>query len=298
MSAPDRQSVDKRFGPCDHLGMNHRDLADFLRHRREALRPDEAGIPFGTGHRRTPGLRREEVAWLAGISANYYERLEQARAARPSPQVLTSLGRALGLSETELTHLARLAGQAPTALVGPDKEVPGSVLRLLERLENVPAYVLDARYDVVAWNAMAAALITDFSLLPSGQRNVLRMSMTYGDTLCGTRVGDEQEPVRQAAADLREAAARYPSDPELHRLIEDLAAHDPVFAATWARHDVRARPTLRKRINHADLGVLDLDCQTLHVPGHDQRVVLYTAEAGSPSQDKLSQIELGVFDRV
>lgn len=290
--------MDKRAVACNYHGMNPRDLGDFLRHRRETLRPDEAGLPSGTGHRRTPGLRREEVAWLSGISTNYYERLEQARAARPSPQVLTSLGRALGLSETERAHLARLAGQAPTALVGPDEEVPDGVLRLLERLGTVPAYVLDARYDIVAWNAMAAALITDFSLLPSSQRNVLRMSITYGDTLCGTRVGDEHEPIRQAAADLREAAARYPSDPELHRLIEDLAAHDPAFAATWARHDVRARPTLRKRINHAELGVLELDCQTLHVPGHDQRVVLYTAEAGSPSRDKLDQIEFAVFDRV
>ncbi len=290
--------MDKRAATCNHHDMDPRDLGDFLRHRRENLRPDEAGIPSGTGHRRTPGLRREEVAWLAGISANYYERLEQGRAARPSPQVLTSLGRALGLSETERAHLSRLAGQAPTALIGPDKEVPGGVLQLLERLGTVPAYVLDARYDIVAWNAMAAALITDFSLLPSGQRNVLRMSIADGDTLCGTRAGDEQEPVRQAAADLREAAARYPSDPELHRLIEDLAAHHPAFATTWARHDVRARPTLRKRINHAELGVLELDCQTLHVPGHDQRLVLYTAEAGSPSRDKLDQIELGLFDRV
>ena len=278
--------------------MNPCELADFLRHRREDLRPEEAGLPSGTGHRRTPGLRREEVAWLAGISTNYYERLEQARAPRPSPQVLTSLGRALRLSETERLHLARLAGQAPTALVGPDKEVSDGVLRLLKRLGSVPAYVLDARYDIVAWNAMAAALFGDFSLLPSGQRNVLRMSMDPGYATCGTPVGEEHEPISQVAADLREAAARYPSDPELHQLIDDLATHNPAFASSWARHDVRARPTLRKHVEHAEFGELELDGQTLQVPDHDQRVVFYTAQAGSLDEGKLRRIEAICLDQV
>ena len=282
----------------DNQGMNSRDLGDFLRHRREDLRPEEAGLPSGIGHRRTPGLRREEVAWLAGISANYYERLEQARAPRPSPQVLTSLGRALRLSEQERLHLARLAGQAPTALVNPDKEVSDGVLRLLRRLGSVPAYVLDARYDIVAWNAMASALFGDFSLLPSGQRNVLRMSMDPDYATCGTPVGEENEPIRQVAADLREAAARYPSDPELHQLIDDLVTHDPAFASSWARHDVRARPTLHKRIYHAEFGELELDGQTLQVPGNDQRVVFYTAEPGSLHEDKLSRIEADCLARV
>lgn len=283
---------------CDHYGMNERDLGDFLRHRREALRPSEAGLPSGAGRRRTPGLRREEVAWLAGISTNYYERLEQARAPRPSPQVLTSLGRALRLSEAERLHLTRLAGQAPAAFGGPDEEqVPDGVLRLLGRLGPVPAYVLDARYDVVAWNAAAAVLFPDLPLLQPGQRNVLRMWMSPGDTVCGTPAGEEHEPIRQFAADLRGTAARYPSDPELHRLIEDLAAYAPTFEASWSRHDVRATTTLHKRIEHADLGTLELDCETLHVPGLDQRIVFYTAEPGSPDEDKLRQIEAGRFDR-
>lgn len=278
--------------------MNHRDLADFLRHRREALRPDEAGIPSGSGRRRTPGLRREEVAWLAGISANYYERLEQARAASPSPQVLTSLGRALGLSEPERLHLARLAGQAPTAYGGPDERVPDGVLMLLERLGSVPAYVLNARYDIVAWNAVAAALFPDLPLLPPERRNVVRMSMEPGEAACGTPPGEERGPIRQAAADLREAAARYPSDPDLHRLIDDLVAHDPAFADDWTRHDVRATATLPKRVEHAKLGTLELVSQTLHVPGHDQRIVLYTAQPGSRSHAKLDRIVLGAFDPV
>ena len=290
--------MDNRAGTWNNVGMNGRDLADFLRHRREALQPDEAGLPSGAGRRRTPGLRREEVAWLAGISADYYERLEQARASSPSPQVLTSLGQALGLSETERLHLARLAGQAPAAFGGPDKEVPEGVLRLLERLGATPACVLDARYDIVAWNAAASALFTDFSLLPPRQRNVLRMSIGAGAATCATPAGYDDGFVRQAAADLREAAARYPSDPELHELIEDLSAHSPAFAASWSRHDVRAAPAPRKRIRHDELGVLDLDCQTLHVPGHDQRVVVYTAEPGSSDEGKLHRLEVGCLDRV
>ena len=279
--------------------MNQRDLADFLRHRREALSPGEAGLASGGRRRRTPGLRREEVAWLAGISADYYERLEQARASRPSPQVLTSLGRALGLSEAERLHLARLAGQAPTAFGGPDEEgVPEGVLLLLGRLGSLPAYVLDARYDIVAWNGMAEALFPDFPSLPPGRRNVLRMLMDPEDTACGTPVGEGQEPIRQAAADLREAAARYPSDPELHRLIDDLNVQDPDFAANWSRHDVRAPTTLRKLVEHAEHGTLDLDCQTLRVPGHDYRIVLYTAEPGSPDGDKLDRISASLFDGV
>ena len=273
--------------------MNDRDLADFLRHRREALRPEEAGLYSGTRRRRTPGLRREEVAWLAGISTDYYERLEQARASSPSPQVLTSLGRALRLSESERLHLSRLAGQAPASFGGPDEEVPDGVLRLLEGLGSVPAYALNARYDVAAWNAAAERLFPGFPLLPPGRRNVLRMWMDPDETACATPVGEQHGPIHQVAAELRGAAARYPSDPELHRLIEDLSAHDAAFAADWARHDVRATTTVRKRVKHGDLGALELDCQTLHVPGHDHRIVLYTAEPGSPDRDMLDRLEAG-----
>lgn len=277
-----------RPGRATMRRVNGAGLAEFLRQRREALAPDRAGVPPGPGRRRTPGLRREEVAWLAGISADYYERLEQARAQNPSPQVLSSLGRALQLSDEERLHVARLAGHAPTIVGASHGGVPDGVQLLLDRIGAVPAYVLDARYDVMAWNAPAARLFPDLVRLPPERRNVLRMWMHPGATACGAPAGTDREPVRQVAADLREAAARYPADQRLHELIEELAAHDPAFAEDWSRHDVRAATTLRKHVEHPSLGLLELDCQTLRIPGHDQRIVLYSAQPGSRDEAKLA----------
>ena len=175
--------------------------------------------------------------------------------------------------------------------------MPEGVLRLLERLGCTPAYVLDARYDIVAWNA-AAEVFPDIPVLPPGLRNVLRMWMSPGDTVCGTPAGEERESIRQVAADLREAAVRYPSGPELHQLIEDLSEYDPDFASGWSRHDVRVAQTLRKRVEHSELGTIGLDCETLRIPSHDQWIMLYTAEPGSPDEDKLARIEAAHLDRV
>lgn len=261
--------------------MNKLELAQFLRRRREARRPAEVGLRT-SGRRRTPGLRREEVAWLAGVSTNYYERLEQARAPRPSVQVLAALGTALRLTEAEGEHLARLAGQAPPAREEP---VPDGVLRLLDRLGPVPAYVVDERYDVVAWNALAAHLFGDFSALPPEERNVLRMAMRGGR--CSS-AGDEF--VRQAAADLRLAAARHPDDRRITDLTSEYAEFSAKFAALWTDHDVQVRPTLRKRIEHPDLGGLDLEAQVLHAPNSAHRLIFLTADPGTPSHEALTAL--------
>ncbi|WP_028922884.1 helix-turn-helix transcriptional regulator [Pseudonocardia acaciae] len=268
--------------------MSKRELAEFLRHRREALRPEPA--PAGRA-RRTPGLRREEVAWLAGVSTSYYERLEQARAPRPSTQVLAALATALRLTDTERAHLARLADQAPRGRDGaPDDAVPDDVRRLLDRLGPVPGYVVNPAQDIVAWNAMAAAVIADFAALPASERNVVRLSLRDGGTRCGAGEGTDGEFDRQVAAELRSAGARYPSEPAITELARAFTAHSPAFAAGWASHDVRDRPILRKRITHPELGELDLELQTLRFPGHDLRLVLCTAEPGSPSAAKLAAL--------
>ncbi|CAM06219.1 helix-turn-helix protein [Saccharopolyspora erythraea NRRL 2338] len=269
--------------------MDRHELAQFLRNRRESLRPAEVGLPAGTGRRRTPGLRREEVAWRAGVSANYYERLEQARAPRPSPQVVAALARALRLGDDESAHLARLAGQTPPSRERPAAEVPEGVRMLLDRVGAVPAYVLNARHDVLAWNAMAAELITDFAALPAAEQNLLRLSVRFGEQWCR---GSGDGFLRQAAADLRQAAVRYPSDTGIAELVRDCSAVSAEFAASWHAHDVRGPQTLRKRINHPELGALDLDCQTLHVPGTDQRLVTFSAEPGSVDHDKLLRLQL------
>lgn len=268
--------------------MSKRDLGDFLRSRREARTPAAAGLPAGQ-RRRTPGLRREEVAVLAGVSANYYERLEQARGPYPSPQVLDSLAGALGLSGAEREHLARLAEHAPARSDPPD-ELPAAVRRLLDRLGSVPAYVLNARHDVLAWNSAAAALLVDFAALPARERNILRLSMSGGPLVCESS-GDGF--VRQAASELRQASARYPADRRLGELVRDLAAHSPEFAARWREQELGVGQAVPKRIRHPRLGLVELEIQELRVPGHDHRVVLLTAEPGSASAAKLDALGSG-----
>ncbi|GAB3457977.1 helix-turn-helix transcriptional regulator [Streptomonospora sediminis] len=274
--------------------MDKRELGGFLRARREALGPADAGLAETAGGRarRTPGLRREEVADLAGVSVNYYERLEQARAPRPSPQVIDAIGRALRLSEGERAHLSRLAGHGPSARWGPAEQVPPGVLALLERLGPVAAYVCNARHDIVAWNDLAAALITDFGALEPAQRNVLRLAMRLGPAVCSAHPEAAGGFEAQVAAQSRTELTRRPDDAALRRLVGEFAEQAPGFAAAWRRNDVRPRATLRKRVDHSELGVLDLDCQTLTVPGGDLRVIMLSAEPGTLDHDKLTRLQL------
>ncbi|APY90343.1 transcriptional regulator [Streptomyces alfalfae] len=275
--------------------MSRGEMADFLRRRREALRPAQmpatAVHPPGPRARRTPGLRREEVAVLAGVSTNYYERLEQARAPRPSPQVLTALGTALRLTTAEREHLARLAGQIPPSTDADRTPVSADARRLLHRLGPTPAYVVNDLEDIMAWNAAAAMLITDFAQLSVHERNTVRLAIRLGGTLCSAPTGvAEGDFARQSAAHLRAAGARHPADRALGELVNDYAAHNPDFVAGWRSHDVRPRPALRKRLRHPELGELELDRQTLLMPGSSMRLVLYTADPGSPSATALARL--------
>lgn len=275
-------------------GVSRGELADFLRRRREALGPDHvpatATHPPGRRARRTPGLRREEVAALAGVSVSYYERLEQARAPRPSPQVLAALSTALRLTAAEREHLARLAGQVPPGTDADREPVPADAHRLLDRLGPIPAYLVDERQDIVAWNEAACELITDFGLLAPEERNTVRLSIRLGDSLCSAPAGAEGDFARQAAAQLRAAGARYPADRVLGGLVNEFAAHSPDFAAGWRDHDVRPLPTLHKHLHHPRLGELELDRQTLLLPGTGLQLVMYTAEPGSPSAMALARL--------
>ncbi|RKS08489.1 transcriptional regulator with XRE-family HTH domain [Nocardiopsis sp. Huas11] len=271
------------------------ELGDFLRRRREALRPDRVSAtvihPPGRRARRTPGLRREEVAELAGVSVNYYERLEQARAARPSPEVLAALSRALRLTAAEREHLARLAGQVLSDTNSDREPVPDDARRLLDQLGPIPAYLVDERQDIVAWNGTAAALIIDFGLLPAGERNAVRLSFRLRDTLCSAPADAEGEFIRRSAAQLRAAGARHPADRVLNERVNEFAAHSPEFAAGWRDHDVRPLPTLRKRLHHPRVGELELERRILLLPGSDLQLVMYTADPGSPSAAGLARLD-------
>ncbi|MDL4777488.1 helix-turn-helix transcriptional regulator [Actinomadura xylanilytica] len=263
--------------------MNKEELGGFLRSRRARVQPAEMGLAAGA-RRQTPGLRREEVALLAGISVDYYIRLEQGRGPHPSEQVLGALGRVLRLTADEHDHLLRLAGHPPVRAV-PTREVPGNVLRLLERLDGVPAMVINVRYDVLAWNPLLVALIGDPAERPAGERNTLRW-LFGGDR---PPSGSMLQLGRQCVADLR-ASGRYPGDPDVRRLVDELSASSPQFAALWAAREIAVQRTLRKRTVHPVVGELELDCEILPVPGRDQRLVLYTAAPGTASGHALRRL--------
>ncbi len=246
------------------------------------------GLPTGT-RRRTPGLRREEVAQLAYISTEYYARLEQARAPHPSREVLAQLARALRLSEAERDHLHHLAGTPPGPPPGPSREVRQSIVDLLKRLPDAAAIVLSATYEVIAWNDLAAALMEDFSALPRRDRNLLRRAF-LGPREDGRRlygVSDADEFARSTARHLRAAAARYPNDPEVTGLVDELLAGSEEFARLWAAHDVAARPTLCKTFAHPLVGPVSVTCDVLDIADRDQKVAIYTAAPGSPSEEAL-----------
>lgn len=225
------------------------------------------------------------------MSTDYYTRLEQGRGPHPSRPVLTGLARALRLSDDERDHLFRLAGEQPGPPPGPPSDVRAGVLRMLARLD-VPGLVLDAKYDVLAWNPLAAALITDFSAIPPRERNLLRLRfLTDRQTeLFGAQA--TKEFARDAAADLRAATSTYPDDAGLAQLVGDLCAGSPEFATIWARHEVGRQQTLCQTIFHPQVGRIDVVCEVLVVPERDQRVVLYAAEPGSPSEQALRLLDV------
>nr|WP_103352195.1 helix-turn-helix transcriptional regulator [Amycolatopsis sp. CA-128772] len=264
--------------------MDRMELGGFLRSRRARLQPADVGLEPGP-RRQAPGLRRTEVALLAGISLDYYVRLEQGRGPHPSDQVLTALGRALRLTGDEHAYLLRLARPAPPPAPRP---VPGNVLRLLDRLGDVPAMVIDARYDLVAWNRMLAALIGDPAGWPPRQRNRLRRLFDTGDTITGNRL----ELARTCVADLR-ASGRYPADPAVRSLVDELLGESPEFARLWAEREVAVQRTLTKRTVHPVAGPLELDCEILAVPGHEYRLLVYTAAPGTPSAAGLRRLRTG-----
>lgn len=269
--------------------MNREELAGFLRSRRERVTPDEVGLPGGE-RRRTPGLRRQEVAQLAGMSIDYYIRLEQGRGPHPSRQVLNALARALMLSTDERAHLFHLTGQT----LEPARrrnDVPQSIMHLIAFLEEVPAYVLDARYDILAWNPLANALMGDLDSQPIENMNVIRW--VFSSPELAEHLSDEEKSrfARASVADLRWAAGRYPDDTGIQTLVAEMLALSPEFARLWAMHEVRVRREQRKQFTHPVVGMIDAICQVLPVPDReDLRLVLYTTEPGSASHQALRRL--------
>ncbi|MEW2550079.1 helix-turn-helix transcriptional regulator [Streptomyces sp. NPDC047002] len=274
--------------------MDRQELGAFLRSRRERLRPADVGLPAGP-RRRTPGLRREEVAVLAHISTEYYVRLEQARAPRPSGEVLAGIAAALRLTEAESGHLHVLAGTAPLRSAPHRRDVRPSILALLERLPQTAGFVTSAAFEVLAWNDLAAALMADFGSLEPADRNLARVAFLGprgddGSALYGA--ADAAEFRCHAARELRAAAARYPDDAAIADLVAELLAGSAEFARLWEQRDVQAAPMLTKTFRHPAVGDVTVDCDTLALTDRDQHLVLYTAPQGSPDADALALLAL------
>lgn len=263
-----------------------RELGTALRGWRDRIAPATVGLPTG-GVRRAAGLRREELAQLAGLSVDYITRLEQGRATSPSPQVLSALARALRLSAAEQEHLFLLAGQSAPGPGQLSAHIPPGVRRLLDQLDGAPLSVHDAAWNLILWNPLWAALFGDASSLRGRERNIV---WRHFAGLPG-RVSHtpEQEARFEAAvvADLRAATARYPADAGLRSLIKDLRGVSTDFARLWDTGIVGVHETDTKTIHHPDIGTLTLDCDVLIAPGSDLRIVTYTAAPNSEAADKL-----------
>lgn len=258
--------------------MDRIELAEFLKSRRAAVRPGDVGLPEGP-RRRTPGLRRQEVAQLAGISVEYYIRLEQARGPKPSRQVLGALARALMLDRDQRSHLFHLVDELPES--ESSREVPPTVRHLLAGLDDFPAYAIDACYEVVVWNASADRLMGYLSRLNPEERNLLRNSFT--GPFASHLLADPETVafLRDCVADLRASLARNPKDVRLRALVEELLRGSPEFGEMWADHQVAVRRVQTKRVDHEEFGPLEFDCQVLDVPGTALRLIVYVPQPGS-----------------
>ncbi|WP_338692901.1 helix-turn-helix domain-containing protein [Streptomyces sp. Q6] len=264
-----------------------RRLGEFLKARRAELCPSECGLPE-TDSRRVAGLRREEVARLAAISVDYYTRLEQGRV-RASASVLDTLSRALRLDEDQERYLYEVAGRTddrPRRTRPPVQEVRPALRRLLAQLTQTPALVLGRRLDVLAWNVSAVALYTDFAAIPVAHRNYLRLMFSHPAIRALHR--EWEHDARDAVAAVRMEAGTDPDDPELARLVGDLTLRDSDFGRWWAEHRVNSATSGTKHYRHPLVGDLTLDCDTWSgSDGSGQRLMVLTAEAGSPSHDAL-----------
>ncbi|MFD7406523.1 helix-turn-helix transcriptional regulator [Streptomyces sp. NPDC059866] len=262
------------------------ELGEFLRKRRSELSPRAVGLPETGGPRRVAGLRREEVAQLASISTDYYTRLEQGRIQASAP-VLDALARVLHLDDDERGYLFQLAGKTtPRTRRRGRQQVQPQLQRVLDDLTATPALVQGRRGDILAWNALAAALVTDFSRIPEKHRNYPRIIFT--DPAMRTLYADWEASAQIAVAQIRMEAAQYPEDPRLIELVGELSTHDKQFAKWWGDHKVAARTVGTKTLNHPVVGELVLDWDTLTAnTDPDQHLTVWTAAPGSPTHERL-----------
>jgi transcriptional regulator with XRE-family HTH domain len=271
------------------------ELGRFLRTRRAGVRPAEVGLPAGTGTRRTPGLRREELAALAGVSIDYYTRLERGKETRPSPAVLDALARALRLDHEEHEFLRALAAQAarraPAAPAPPSRTVRPSVRLLLETLRPNPAYVLSRTNDVLAANPGGLRLMPGLADWPGRQRNTIRYTLLH-PAARGLWPSWEQK-ARGCVAHLRAVAGADPDAPDLAALVGELTVKSADFRRLWDRYEVRRMGGGEKEFRHPEVGTMTLSHETLDLSRTDgQRMVVYMAPPGTADHDAMVLLDL------
>jgi transcriptional regulator with XRE-family HTH domain len=272
--------------------VNLPELAAFLKSRRDRIRPDDVGLPTGP-RRRVPGLRREEVAQLAGLSADYYTELERGRGAQPSVQALAALTRALRLTTDERDHLFHLAERpVPETAHGPAMQAQPALLGLLDRLTTTPAQVITDLHETLVQNELAAALIGRPPAVRGPARSFVYRWFT--DPAARGLYPPETHPhhSRVFVSDLQAVAARRGRDTEVARMVAVLRRRSEEFATLWSAHDVALRRTDHKKIVHPSLGVIELDCHSLFSEDGRQRLLWFTAPPGTKGAEQLELLSV------
>jgi transcriptional regulator with XRE-family HTH domain len=266
-----------------------KELAHFLRTRRERISPETVGLPGGS-RRRTPGLRREELALVAGIGVTWYTSLEQGRAILVSTQVLESLARVLDLNAVERNHLFLLAREQQPADPYPFTSSVSPALQLiLDRMGMYPAYVANPRWDLLAWNQAMMRVYTDFGALPLRERNILRLTFTH--PLRRILLASWEKDAQGLLALFRASTERYVGEPWLKELVAELEFASPQFRAWWPHHAIQATHTEKKELHHPLVGRLVLQPATFQVTdAPDLRMVIYTPLAEANTAKKLAQL--------
>lgn len=278
----------------------NRELADFLRRARAAVDPATAGLPADGRIRRVPGLRREEVALLAGVSADYYSRLEQGRRITPSESVVAAIADALGLDDAGRAHLGDLISPAPlsrTRRVSPVQRVRPGLHQFLDSLEGQPAIILGRRSDVLATNRLARALFTDFERMPAVDRNYAKWVLLNEEARALFLDWDVQ--ARAAVESLRLEAGNDPDDRATQELIAALSGASPEFRQWWSEHRVFQRTFGSKRLRHPIVGDLTVQYESLTLPGDPhQTLYVYSTEPASSSREALGLLASWTSSRV
>jgi transcriptional regulator with XRE-family HTH domain len=270
--------------------MQRDQLADFLRRRREAIRPAEVGIADGP-RRRTAGLRREEVAMLAGMSVDYIVRLEQGRSSQPSTQLLGALARALRLSDDERDHLFHLAGHRPPPADGVARLARAGLLRMLDLLADTPALVLSDLGEILAQNRAAVLLTGDHTGFSGDRRYAIFRWFTDPAARAVRPLEEHEHHARQVVADLRAAAGRRSGDPTVAGLVDRLQAASADFRRLWAEHEVAVRRADRKTLLHPRVGRLLMNCETLVTPDLGQELLVLTP-ADAEARERLELLRV------